>query len=58
MMTKCKKKPIGYVYKITSPEGREYVGLKKSSVFVESYWSSSQNKEFWTDIERFSKKAL
>ena len=58
MMTKCKKKQIGYVYKITSPEGREYVGLKKSSVFVESYWSSSQNKEFWTDIERFSKKAF
>ena len=58
MMTKCKKKPIGYVYKITSPEGREYVGLKKSSVFVESYWSSSQNKEFWADIEKFTKKAF
>lgn len=57
-MTKCKKKPIGYVYKITSPEGREYVGLKKSSVFVESYWSSSQNKEFWADIEKFTKKAF
>lgn len=57
-MTKCKKKPVGYIYKITSPEGREYVGLKKSSVFVESYWSSSQNKDFWNDIERFSKKAF
>lgn len=58
-MTKSnKKKPIGYIYKITSPEGREYVGLKKSSVFVESYWSSSQNKEFWADIERFTKKAF
>lgn len=58
-MTKSnKRKPIGYIYKITSPEGREYVGLKKSSVFVESYWSSSQNKEFWKDIEKFTKKAF
>ena len=58
-MTKSnKRKPIGYIYKITSPEGREYIGLKKSSVFVESYWSSSQNKEFWKDIEKFTKKAF
>lgn len=57
-MTKHKKEPVGYVYKITSPEGREYVGLKKSATFVESYWSSSQNKDFWNDIEKFGKDAF
>lgn len=49
------KKVIGYIYKITSPEGREYIGLKKSEVFVESYWSSSQNEEYWHDLEKFGK---
>lgn len=51
-------KPIGYIYKITSPEGREYIGLKKSAVFIESYWSSSQNTEFWADIEKFGRDAF
>lgn len=49
------KKVIGYIYKITSPEGREYIGLKKSEVFVESYWSSSQNEEYWNDLKKFGK---
>lgn len=59
MITKSNEsKPIGYIYKITSPEGREYIGLKKSAVFIESYWSSSQNTEFWADIEKFGRNAF
>ena len=50
--------PIGYIYKITSPEGKIYIGLKKSSVFVESYWSSSQNNEYWQDLNKFGKEAF
>ena len=50
--------PIGYIYKITSPEGKIYIGLKKSSVFVKSYWSSSQNNEYWQDLNKFGKEAF
>lgn len=50
------KKPIGYIYKITSPFGKIYIGQKTSNVFVESYWSSSQNPEFWEDLEKYGKE--
>jgi len=50
--------PIGYIYKITSPEGKVYIGQKKSAIFVESYWSSSQNKDYWNDINKFGKDAF
>lgn len=53
-----KATPIGYIYKITSPEGKSYVGLKKSSTFVNSYWSSSQNKDYWNDLNKFGKEAF
>lgn len=51
-------KPIGYIYRITSPEGKCYVGLKKSPVFIEAYWSSSQNKDYWRDLHKFGKDAF
>ena len=50
--------PIGYIYKITSPEGRIYIGQKKSRVFVENYWSSSQNNDYWKDLNKFGKDAF
>lgn len=50
------KKVKGYIYKITSPEGRVYVGYKKSKTFVESYWGSSSNKDYWNDLEKFGKE--
>lgn len=47
---------IGYVYKITCiPTGRCYVGSKVSPVFVESYWSSSKNTEYWNDLKHYKK---
>ena len=52
------KRPLGYIYKIVSPEGKIYVGQKKGEVFVDSYWSSSQNKDFWNDIQKFGKEAF
>ena len=33
-----------------------YIGSKKSKVFVDSYWSSSQNKDFWDDLEKYGKE--
>lgn len=48
----------GYIYKITSPEGKVYVGQKKGNKFVESYWSSSQNEEYWNDLNKFGKEAF
>ena len=53
-----KATPIGYVYKITSPEGKIYIGQKKGNSFVDSYWSSSQNKDYWNDIKKFGKEAF
>lgn len=48
---------FGYVYKITCLiNNRCYVGSKRSSTFVESYWSSSKNKEFWNDLEKYGKE--
>jgi len=50
--------PIGYIYKISSPEGRYYIGQKRQTVFEDSYWSSSQNKDYWADLERFGKDSF
>ena len=50
------KKPIGYIYRIISPENREYVGQKRSETFVENYWSSSTNSEYWKDLNKFGKE--
>lgn len=50
------KKVKGYIYKITSPEGRVYVGYKKSETFVDSYWGSSKNKDYWNDLKKFGKE--
>ena len=46
---------IGYVYKITSPTGKTYIGQRKASSFDEDYWSSSQNQEYWNDIKLYGK---
>jgi group I intron endonuclease len=46
----------GYIYLITSPLGRTYVGQHKSELFDEDYWSSSKNKEFWNDLQQFGKE--
>ena len=47
---------FGYVYSITSPFGKTYVGSKQSSEFVEDYWGSSHNPEFWNDLKKYSKE--
>ena len=53
-----KKKAIGYIYKITAPNGRIYIGQKRSPVFDEKYWSSSHNPEYWNDLEKYGKDAF
>ena len=47
---------FGYVYSITSPVGKTYVGSKQSSEFVEDYWGSSHNPEFWNDLKKYGKE--
>ena len=47
---------FGYIYKITMPNGRCYVGSKKKRFFDENYWSSSCNPEFWRDLEFYGKE--
>ena len=50
-------KTVGYIYKITCLiNGRCYVGSKQSSEFVETYWSSSKNPEYWNDINKYGKQ--
>lgn len=47
----------GYVYKITClVNGKVYVGSKRSNVFIEDYWSSSCNEEYWNDLKNFGKE--
>lgn len=47
----------GYIYKITCLINNKcYVGSKKASIFVEKYWSSSKNNEFWKDINIYGKE--
>lgn len=46
----------GYIYKITSPKGKVYIGYKKSLVFVDDYWGSSKNKDYWNDLKKFGKE--
>lgn len=47
---------IGYIYKITCLlNNRCYVGSKLSKIFVESYWSSSKNDDFWNDLKQYGK---
>lgn len=48
---------IGYIYKITCiPTNKSYVGSKVSETFVESYWSSSKNQDYWDDLEKYGKE--
>lgn len=47
---------FGYIYKITLPNGRCYVGCKKKATFDENYWSSSCNPEFWKDLNFYGKE--
>ena len=47
---------IGYIYKITLPNNKSYVGSKMSSIFVEEYWGSSGNKQYWKDLEFYGKE--
>jgi len=53
-----KKGMAGYIYCITSPEGKRYVGQKRKNYFDPSYWSSSMNPEFWDDLRAYGKKAF
>ena len=50
------KEILGYIYSITAPTGRTYVGFRKSKVWDEAYWSHSKNLEFWNDLEKFGKE--
>lgn len=48
---------IGYIYKITClVNNRIYVGSKLSKNFVESYWGSSKNEDFWNDLNQYGKE--
>lgn len=47
---------IGYIYKITCLiNNRVYVGSKLSEKFINSYWSSSKNPEYWEDLQLYGK---
>lgn len=48
---------IGYIYKITCLKNNKcYVGSKVSKKFVENYWSSSLNKNYWDDLKKYGKE--
>lgn len=47
---------IGYVYKITLPNNKVYIGSKQATQFDEKYWGSSCNHFYWEDLERFGKE--
>lgn len=47
----------GYIYKITCLKNNKiYIGSKKAKRFVEDYWSSSLNEEYWKDLDRYGKE--
>ena len=48
---------IGYVYKITLPNNKVYIGSKQSEVFVNNYWGSSCNHFYWEDLEKYGKES-
>lgn len=37
----------GYIYKITLPDGRVYIGQKKGNHIIETYWGSSKHVDNW-----------
>lgn len=47
---------IGYVYKITLPNDKIYIGSKQSPIFDEKYWGSSCNRFYWEDLEKYGKE--
>lgn len=47
---------IGYVYKITLPNNKVYIGSKQATQFDEKYWGSSCNHFYWEDLEKFGKE--
>lgn len=47
---------IGYVYKITLPNNKVYIGSKQAFVFDEKYWGSSCNHFYWEDLEKYGKE--
>ena len=48
---------IGYVYKITLPNNKVYIGSKQSEVFDNNYWGSSCNHFYWEDLEKYGKES-
>lgn len=49
--------PFGYIYKITCLENnRSYVGQCQLPYFNKDYWSSSQNDDYWKDLELYGKE--
>lgn len=40
----------GYVYKISFPNGKCYIGSHKSEVFDEKYWGSTQVLDYWKEL--------
>ena len=47
---------IGYVYKITLPNNKVYIGSKQSKIFNNDYWGSSYNHFYWKDLEKYGKE--
>ena len=47
---------IGYVYKITLPNNKVYIGSKQATQFDEKYWGSSCNHFYWEDLDKFGKE--
>lgn len=47
---------IGYIYKITLPNNKCYIGSKQSKIFDEKYWGSSCNNQYWKDLAKFGKE--
>lgn len=46
---------IGYVYKISLPNGKVYIGSHKSAAFDENYWGSSTNSKYWEALFKYGK---
>ena len=40
----------GYVYKISFPNGKCYIGSHKSKTFDENYWGSATSVEYWKKL--------
>lgn len=50
---------FGYIYCITSPTNRNYVGQKRSSTFIENYWGTpGKNNDLYKEYEDLYKQGI